>query len=218
MSPASASFRQTCGPRGLSLLLILISAAAAGFTAGCGGGNAPVLKGNTNVTLMLSGTANDQLVEFDLGIQSLTLTSQSGKMVNLLSAEQGTEYIHINGGIEPLAAVTIPQGIYTSATATIGGAQFTCVQLAPGTLDTSTFAYGQTPQSNVTVNLPTPMTITGDNMGLLLNLLVAQSASYSACYNPNGIITYSITPHFQSRTDHAFVPAHKLWERQSGGV
>jgi Domain of unknown function (DUF5666) len=46
------------------------------------------------------------------------------------------------------------------------------------------------------VNLSAPITITGDAMGLSLNLLVAQSATYSACYDPNAISTYSITPTF----------------------
>jgi len=46
------------------------------------------------------------------------------------------------------------------------------------------------------VNLSSPITITGASLGLSLDLQVAQSATYSACYDPNGNYTYSITPTF----------------------
>jgi len=46
------------------------------------------------------------------------------------------------------------------------------------------------------VNLPTPVTVTGDSMGLFLNLQEAQSASYSSCYFGNQVVTYAITPTF----------------------
>ena len=83
----------------------------------------PKLSGNTSVTAVLSSTANDQLSEFDMVLQSITMTSQSGNTVNLLPAAQGFEFIHVNGQVEPLTTVSIPQDIYTSATATIGYAQ-----------------------------------------------------------------------------------------------
>ncbi|HVR27627.1 MAG TPA: DUF5666 domain-containing protein [Candidatus Polarisedimenticolia bacterium] len=186
----------------LQFVISILALAAVALTTACGSGSmstpsSPVLSGNTQVTLVLSGTANDQLTEFDLGLQGISLTSQSGKMVSVLSALQRTEFIHINGGIEPLVTVNIPQDVYTAATVTVAGAGFTCLDFtAPDTLDSSTFAYGQTPSANVTVNLSAPITITGDAMGLSLNLLVAQSATYSACYDPNAISTYSITPTF----------------------
>jgi hypothetical protein len=37
----------------------------------------PKLSGNTSVTVLLSSTANDEVSEFDLTIQSLTLTDQA---------------------------------------------------------------------------------------------------------------------------------------------
>ena len=202
MGLARCTSRQTRTRHGFSIPLALIAIAALYLTS-CGGGSGtggttpPVLSGNTVVTLVLSATANDQLTEFDLGLQNLTLTSQSGKTVSLVSALQETEFIHLNGGLEPLVTVSIPQDIYTAATATIGGAQFTCVQLTPqGGISTNTYAYGQTPAANVTVNLPAPITVTGNSMGLSLNLLAAQSAIYSSCYANGQIEAYSITPTF----------------------
>ncbi|MGB8653432.1 MAG: hypothetical protein WCD23_02840, partial [Candidatus Acidiferrales bacterium] len=67
MSWTSSSSWRMGGWRGLRIPLTLIAAAAACLTSGCGGSspNAPLQKGNTLVTVALSGTANDQLTEFD---------------------------------------------------------------------------------------------------------------------------------------------------------
>jgi hypothetical protein len=185
-------------PECLSALLAIIAMVAAGFSVSCGGGSTvPKLTGNTQVTLVLTGTANDQWTEFDLVIQTLTLTNRSGNTVNLLSAPQNTEFIHLNGGIEPLVTVTIPQDVYVSATATVGNAGFSCLTLTPmGGVDTGTFTYGQTPTANVIVNLDSPITVMGNTMALALNLLAAQSASLSSCYIGNGNATFAITPTF----------------------
>jgi hypothetical protein len=186
-------------------ILLTILAAAVGITTGCGssgssaGGGGQKLSGNTSVVVALSSTANDQLTEFSLVFQGLTLTSQSGNVVSLLPANQGAEFMVLNGTAAPFVALSIPQDVYTSATATIGGAAFTCNTIVPagydaaGDLDTSTYAYGYVPTANVTVNLASPITVTGASMGLSLDLLVSQSASFASCY-PSG--SYAITPTF----------------------
>lgn len=149
--------------------------------AGCGGssGTGMTFSGNTTVVVLASSTANDQLVEFPLTLNSLTLTSQSGKTATLLSAPVSTEFIHLNGNIEPLATVSIPQGIYTSATAVYGGTAPVCVGLASsgGILIDGALNGPGTP--SVTVNLPSPIQVTGTAMGLVLNLQVSQSAPFS---------------------------------------
>ncbi|HLZ42798.1 MAG TPA: DUF5666 domain-containing protein [Candidatus Sulfotelmatobacter sp.] len=189
----------------LSLISTVLIGGCALVSSGCGANpssSTPKLAGSTNLAVMLSSTANDQLSQFNLEFETLTLTNQSGASVNLLMNQQPAEFMHVNGGTEPLTAVTIPQDIYVSAKATIGGASFTCVTIlppgsvAPGNLDTSTYAYGYTPDSDVTVNLPSPITITGDSMVLVLDLQVSNSASYpGGCY-PVGTEPYSITPTF----------------------
>jgi hypothetical protein len=182
-------------------LRVALAIVTAGWMVGCGGGNStPKFSGNTLVSVVISGTANDQLAEFDLGIQNLTLTSQTGATVSLLPTAQGTEFIHLNGGIEPLVSASIPQGVYTSATATMNGADFTCVTLTPqGGIDTSTFSYASGPNpipADITINLAAPITITGDSMALVLDLEVAQSAAYSSCYAGNNNVAFAITPTF----------------------
>ncbi len=181
----------------LSLVIGLFLLATTGCGTGPSESSVPKLSGNTSVNLVLSSAADDQLNRFDIELKTLTLTSQSGKTVNLLSAEQGLEFIHVNGTVEPLLTISIPQDIYTAASATVGTAEFTCLTITPtGSLDTSIFGYGQTPDANVTVNFPSPTTITGKNMTLALEMLVSQSAALSSCYDPHGSYTYSITPTF----------------------
>jgi len=146
---------------------------------------------------MLSSTANDQLSQFGLTFNGISLTDQTGKTIPLLSAAQGAEFVHLNGKVEPLVTVSVPQGVYTSGTASIAGAQFTCSALSPsGGLTTNTYAYGAVPEANVTVNLPSPITVTGNSTGLLVSLLVSKSATFPSCYQENGPVTYSINPSF----------------------
>jgi hypothetical protein len=198
-----------------SRFLIACAMAMVAITTGCGSSgsmsNSKTLSGNTSVTLLLSSTANDQLNQFSLGFNSVTLTSQSGKMVSLFTTPpngtpQIAEFIHLNGSVEPLLTVSIPQDIYTAAIADIGPADFNCDTLnLLGGLTTDTYAYGYVPSAQVTVNVPAPITITGAAMGLSLNMLVSQSASFpSTCYT-TGIEPYSITPTF-NLTPVAFSP------------
>ncbi len=206
MSTRALLRRKFSALRFLSLSLIL---AVVSIIAGCGSGrmsgsSAPQFSGNTSVTVMLTSTANDQLAEFDLGFQSITLTSQSGKTVSLLSAPAsgrllGAEFMHINGTAEPLVTGSIPQDIYTSATINLGGALMVCVALGPvdGEESLSQAFYNVLPQPSIaTVNFATPITVTGSSMVLSLDLLVVQSATLGDCLNVDGFSGFSITPTF----------------------
>jgi hypothetical protein len=197
MQTQSSSGIRRLGPVWAALRTVAAIVAAGGMIS-CGGGNStPKFSGNTLVSVVISGTANDQLTEFNMGIQNLTLTSQAGSTVTLLPTPQGTEFIHLNGGIEPLVSANIPQGVYTSATAAMDGADFTCVTLTPqGGIDTSTFSSGSG-ANPITINLAAPITVTGSSMALVLNLQVAQSAAYSSCYlGNNNNVVFAITPTF----------------------
>ncbi len=179
----------------LSILIAILTTAA---MTGCGStGNssmAPRFSGNTNVTVVLTSTANDQLMQFDVRFQTLTLTSQSGKTATLLSTQQPSEFMHLNGGIEPLLTVSIPQDIYTSATVTLAGARFICVAQVPsGGLGISNYSI---PGKSPTVNVPSPITITGNNMVLSLDLLVSESATFPTCFGTTPFAGFAMTPTF----------------------
>jgi hypothetical protein len=151
--------------------------------------------GNTQVTVLLSSTANDQVTRFDLAIQKLTLTSRTGNTVTLLSSQQPAEFMHVNGGIEPLTTATIPQEIYTSGTATLAGAVFVCIGEVPGGgLGIQNYSIVD---QGPTVSLPSPITITGSSMTLLLNMQVSSSAILpSNCWTTTPFEGFSMEPTF----------------------
>jgi hypothetical protein len=186
-------------------LIVLISTISF-ITTGCGGlpgRPPPVFSGNTNVTVLLSSTANDQLSQFGLTFNSLYLTNKAGKKFPLLSSPQHTEFMHLNGTLEPLVTASIPEGVYTAATASIGYAYFTCIALIPptgtppGGLLSATYAYGSTPDSQVSLHLASPMTITGSHMGVRISMATLKSETLGSCYYaPGSSNSYSITPTF----------------------
>ncbi|MFZ0863545.1 MAG: DUF5666 domain-containing protein [Candidatus Sulfotelmatobacter sp.] len=207
MKFASSATRPSV-PGSSSVLITFGLVLAVGLTTACGSGGSsgsPKLTGNTSVTVLLSSTANDQLSEFDLGFQSITLTSQSGKTATLLSSSTsgppvGAEFMHINGTAEPLVTASLPQDVYTGATVTLGAGDFVCLALGPvdgqESLSTATYSDLGTLPYTVSLTLATPLTITGTSMDLLLDLLVSQSATVGDCLNVDGFSGFSMTPTF----------------------
>ncbi len=196
---SSSSSTRTLSSMHLSIILITLAAAIV-IATGCGSagssltGGGQKLSGNTSVTVLLSSTANDQVTRFDMQFQTLTLTSQSGKTVTLVSSQLPSEFVHLNGGIEPLTTVNVPQDIYTSATVTLGGAVFVCLAQVPGGgLGSANYSIiNQGP----TVSLPSPITVTGSSMGLLLNMQVPSSAVFSTCWTTPPFAGFSMAPTF----------------------
>lgn len=178
----------------------------AGLVTGCGGGSSPTSATpipptvqNTSVTILVSSTANDRVVQANLTVTNLMLTDAMGNAVNVLSSPQSAEFMHLNGPTESLVTVDVPQGVYTAATATLGNANFACVALASSgyiSSGTTTLISG-TP----TVTVPAPISISGTHLNLVLNLQVSASQGNSACsalYTapPPGSSDVTITPAF----------------------
>ena len=199
---ASSSSRLYPTPQ---LFLVVVLAVLLVLTVACGSGGSmsktPPLTGNASVTVMLTSTANDQLAEFDLGFQGITLTSQSGKTVTLASSTSGpsldAEFMHLNGVAQPLLTATVPQDIYTSASVTLGGGAFVCIALGQvdGEQTLSSATYTLFPPT-ATVNFPSPVTVTGTNMALSLDLQMSQSATIGDCVNVDGFTGFSAAPTF----------------------
>lgn len=186
-------------PRWHCLVLFVVFSA---LVAGCGSttnlgssASGPIRGQHTVVTVLASSTANDELTRFSLDLQSLALVNKEGKSVPLLSATHEVEFMHLNGELEPLVAVEVPQDVYTSATATVSSAGFTCATLSSGN-DANNIYYSWGGISGVTVELPQPLTISGSAVALSLNMLVSKSAEFpSSCYAP-GSKQFSVTPTF----------------------
>lgn len=189
-------------------LLLLVFAPLAILPAGCGsgrmatGGPLPIAK--TNVVVTFTSTANDQLVIFYLGINGISLADKSGNTVPLYinPSPQGftngnAEFIHLNGISEPIATVSVPDGVYTSAIVAVGGCSFTNVTVVSnGGVSITTDSDGLCTQGTgmTTVNLPSPITISGQTMALSFNLQVSQSYTLLPAGSPAP--GYSFSPTF----------------------
>jgi hypothetical protein len=157
--------------------------------------------------VLLTSTANDKLVEFHVTIASINLSDAKGNSVPLYNIPSALlsnvpagagEFLHLNGVSQPLVTVSVPQGIYTSASVKVAGCGFTDVTLnSSGGLTESTDAQGLCSQGtgDSTVNLPSPITIGGSAMALSLNLQVPQS--YTLATSPTAPPpNYTISPVF----------------------
>ena len=165
-----------------SFLLVTVLAVGCGGNTGTGSTNGSTFSGTTSVVLLASSTANDRLSAFSVTLTNLALVDQSGKEVALLSAPVSDDFIHVNGNIEPLVTVSIPQGIYTSAQVTVTSALPVCAEENSGTLVINgSQGFIRPAGSTLKVNLPQPITVSGTAMGLVLNLQVYSSATFSDC-------------------------------------
>ncbi len=184
-----------------SLMLAVEIICATGCSTIASGNLTPMYSGTTNVTLLASSTANDQLFQMRLTINTLSLVNQNGQVVSLLNSSY-PEFIHINGNPEPLATTSIPQGVYVKALIDSNEGGVSCMDLnTNGKLSYS--SYGDNGVSlPISVLFPEPITITGNHATLLLNMMMSQSftplASGCAASSPGS--SYSLTPDFQLTT------------------
>jgi hypothetical protein len=185
-----------------AFLWIFALAIFAGSLTGCGSGSqmgTPPPVGNTQVVVLVTGTANDQLAIFNTGITSIALLDRTGASTNVFTSAgqfgSNVEWMHLNGASEPFVIATVPQGTYTSAVVVAAGCSFTNVTFVQNSLTTATFDQGLCGQGTgqTTVTLPGPLNITGAAMVLSLNLQVARSYTLTGT---GADATYTISPTF----------------------
>jgi hypothetical protein len=148
------------------------------------------------VVVLASSTANDQLFQFSVTLQSLTLTSQSGQTVSLLATPASDEFMHLNGHVEPLATVSLPQGIYTSAAATVSVAFPACAGQSAGSLLMDEALGGLKGLTAASIEPEQPITVTGSAMGLVLDLQVSETAPFNGGCSSSLTNAVTITPTF----------------------
>jgi len=188
-----------------ALLALLTLAIPAGLFTGCGAAlTAPT--GSTNVMVLMTSTANDQLVGFQVNIANIALADKAGNSALLYNNPSALgvggagpgEWMHLNGFSEPLVTtVSVPQGTYTSATLTAGACWFAVLALAASASEWGPNIYAYEPCTlgggMPTVNLPSPIAISGPDMVLSLNLQVPQSYTLNTSTSP---ATFTISPVF----------------------
>jgi hypothetical protein len=192
------------GARRIAYHRFLPLTVVASLMSGCGGDSSPASVSpvpppvqNTSVTILVSSTANDRVVQANLTLTSLVLTDAMGRAVKVLSSPKSAEFMHLNGPMESLVTVDVPQGVYTAATAALGNSNFACVVLTSsgGISGGTTTLVGASP----TVALPAQISISGTHVNLVLNLQVSASQGYSACsalYAAPPLNDATITPAF----------------------
>jgi hypothetical protein len=161
-------------------LRIAVMVAAIASIPGCGSkmqnSSTPQFSGTTEVIVQVASASNGHFSSFVIPFQSMTLTSNTGETVTLLNTLQIAEFSHLNGNPAILAKATVPQGIYTSGTVTFSSPSFTYILLtSTGGLSTNTDQDGHPTQA--ALKLAAPITVTGQAMGLLLELDEAQSVT-----------------------------------------
>jgi hypothetical protein len=179
-----------------SFLIVLTVLFGVGITTGCGSTPKPKLTGNTTVVVLASSTANDQLFQFSVTLQSLTLTGQSGQTVSLLASPASDEFMHLNGQVEPLVTVSVPQGIYTSAAATVSEAFPACAGQSAGSLLMDEALGGVNGLTVVPIKPEQPITVTGSAMALVLDLQVSQTAPFNGGCSSSLTNAVTVTPTF----------------------
>jgi hypothetical protein len=185
----------------------LVSAVA--LISGCGGGGASSGSQQNSAaftlgTLIATSTGNDLITSYRIAMNSVTLTNKAGKSVPLFtypaSGGLNAEFIHMNGDPEPfVTGLSIPQDTYVSATADIASAYGVCLGTVSGGILVAELGGGPVSASSVTVNLPQPLVIGGNNIGLLLDMQTAQSSNLVAC-EENSIGGVKLTPTFNLTT------------------
>jgi hypothetical protein len=185
-------------------LSILLLGIFAGSLTNCGSGSTmpsgpPPPSGNTQVVILLTSTANDQLAKFATGIASIVLINGAGLRTTVYTNQNAyfdfVEWMHLNGATEPLTSVAVPQDTYASAIVTLAGCSFLNETFNGTDIVTATYGEGSCSEGTnlSTVNLPNPIKITGAVMALSLDLQVSQSYTLDATANP---VAYTIDPVF----------------------
>ena len=199
----SATRPTHCRARAFGLCVALVSLSAF-FLGGCGSAaSAPILPppppGPTSVTVLLSSTANDRLSLFTMAFTGITLTSENGNTVNIFSSPKTgrfLEFMHLNGTLQPLVTASVPQDTYVSATVTVMFCDFTNLSVNPtGGLLTAVYAQGLCGNGtgSTTVDLASPIRVSGTAMGLRLDLQTSKSYTLTSVSSP---AVYTITPVF----------------------
>src|SRR5690242_10259268 len=98
-----------------ALIVLLIVA------VGCGGGSTTPTNATANsaVQVKIGDDPDDSVIAFEITVQSVVLTDQSGATVSALSSPTTLELTHLADTNEPLSFLNIKQDTYTQAAITV---------------------------------------------------------------------------------------------------
>jgi hypothetical protein len=163
--------------------LILLMGCA---VSGGGGSVTPPPVGNTHATLLITSTNNAQIPIFNFNLEAVTLLQRDGTAVPVMTTAQMVELGSANGVAHPLVSVDVPQGSYSSVKLTYGPSTFVVIDQSEGdgSIDLGSYnlpsSGGQS--TTVTETLSSPLEVTGGAMGLLLNLNIPSSTTFTSYF------------------------------------
>lgn len=181
------------------LLFFLIALLVLAMSCG-GGSSSTTTRTNTNTPATASVTQitigdgpGDRVASLSIIINAVTLTSDAGASVPLVSSPVTIEISRLAGTTTPLGTVTIPAGQYLKAAVTLGGATVTVVDPNTGTTVQKTFP---APASPFTINLNPPFVSDGAarviNVDMDLHSSIAIDSTTGAInFNPVFLATHA---------------------------
>lgn len=174
----------------------LFASIVAALLAACGGGGGssptplspqPLAVSNTTLQVNLGDAPADRVLAVGMSVDSLSLTRSAGGSVTMLGTPRAVEVMQLMGTVTPLALASVPQGTYTGATMTFGGANVTHVDAASGQVVQRTVSGPMTAH----VTFDPPLAVGASPM--VLNLDMHMAASVAIDGNGNVTMTPTLT-------------------------
>ena len=175
--------------------------------AGCGGGSSQTVQPLSAVQIKLHDAPADNVVAFEITVNSVVLTDSNGNSVSVLPSPAEIELAHLAGTMEPLALSNIPQGTYSSAVITVASPEATFINPATGQLmeKNATLA-----SNTATITFNPALTLGNGVTSINFDFNLANSVSIDASNN------VSVTPSFTVAT--ATVAAEDAQHEDDGEI
>lgn len=138
---------------------------------------------NAMVQVNLGDAPADNLLAVNMNVNAMSLTSTSGGEVPVLTTTRPMEVVQWMGTVAPLALASVPQGTYSGATLSLGGATVTFVDPTTGQIVQRTVPGPMT----VNVAFDPPLSATASPM--VVNLDMNMGASISIDTSGNVTVT-----------------------------
>ncbi|MDR3682328.1 MAG: DUF5666 domain-containing protein, partial [Geothrix sp.] len=139
---------------------------------------APVA-GSASVQVGLGDAPSDWLTAFGMTVNSITLTGSGGNTVNLLPTSSPMEMTQLMATVQPISAVTVPQGTYTQAMLTFSAVTMGYMDPASGTYKQKSLPGPFT----ATVPFSPAMTVGTTPLALSFDMNMASSVAIDASGN-----------------------------------
>ena len=179
------------GTRNAVIAALLLAGLA---TLGCGGSSSsaspsttppPPASNTTAVQVSLGDAPADWIMAFGMTVNSITLTGANGNTVNMVPTASPMEMMQLMATVQPISAVTVPQGTYTQAMVT-----FSAVTM--GYMDPVSHTYKQKTMAGpftATVPFSPTMTVGISPMALNFDMNMGSSVAIDA----SGTVTLTPT-------------------------